>query len=67
MIPLGLGMHYKFDNNMTIGLEIRGNFHISNGGFYDPYSYGTNSFHNSLSLWGYPGVMNRQFGNGPGF
>jgi opacity protein-like surface antigen len=67
VIPLGLGMQYRFDNNMTIGLELRGNFHISNGGFNDPYSYGINSYRNSLSQWGYPGVMDRQFRNGPGF
>jgi hypothetical protein len=67
VIPLGLGMQYKFENNMTIGVELRGNFHISNGGFYNPYLYGINSYHNSLGQWGYPVVMYRQFGNGPGF
>jgi hypothetical protein len=67
VVPLGIGMSYKFDNNMTIGLEIRGNFHISNGGYSNPYSYGMNSFQNSYGQWGYPGVMNGQFRNGPGF
>ena len=67
IIPLGLGMQYKFENNMTIGLEIRGNFHISNGGYYDRYSNGINTYYNSSGQWGYPGVMYRQFSNGPGF
>jgi opacity protein-like surface antigen len=66
IIPLGLGMQYKFDNDMTIGLEIRGNFHISNGG-YNPYPYGMNSYQNLNSQWGYPGVMFTHFRNGPGF
>jgi opacity protein-like surface antigen len=66
VIPLGLGMQYKFDNDMTIGLEIRGNFHISNGG-YNPYSYGMNSYQNFNGQWGYPGGMFTHFRNGPGF
>jgi len=67
VVPLGIGMSYKFDNNMTIGLEIRGNLHISNGGYPNPYSYGMNSFQNSYGQWGYPGVMYGQVRNGPGF
>ncbi len=67
VVPLGIGMSYKFDNNMTIGLEIRGNFHISSGGYTNPYSYGMNSFQNSYGQWGYPGVMYGQLRNGPGF
>lgn len=66
-IPVGVGMQYKFDNSMAIGLEIRGNFRISNNGYYNPYIDGINSYHNSLGQWGYPGVMLRQFRNGPGF
>ena len=56
IVPLGIGMNYKFDNNMTIGLEIRGNFHS-----------GMNSYQNSYGQWGYPGVMFGQYRNGPGF
>jgi hypothetical protein len=67
VMPLGIGMHYKFDNNMTIGLEIRGNFHMSNSGYMNASTYGMNSYQNSYGQWGYPGVMFGQFRNGQGF
>jgi opacity protein-like surface antigen len=73
-IPLGIGMNYKFDNNMTIGLEIHGRFNISSGynGYYGDHDLYYNGISNSSyrignNPLGYPEYLGGSYKHGPGF
>ena len=68
VIPLGLGMTYKFNEHTSIGIQIQGRFSTS-GGMYNPFNQGYPGYFGGgrFQPMGNGGFMNGPFRNGAGF